>query len=776
MPISCILIGQDNLLIQCGQLLLDRNHHIQAVISSQPMIQSWCAKNNLHCVPTLSALRAESKPSVDYLFSIVNGTILKADDLILAKKGAINYHDALLPKYAGVHATTWSILNNEPYHGITWHMITEGIDEGDVVYQSGFPVTKQDTALTLNLRCFDEATAGFSTLIEQIETNTLIAKKQTPQDRTYYGLTHPLPYLGFINWATQSATVIEAQCRALHFGQYPNRVGTLKLQLQDSYVIVLKAEVATQLNTNTKAFGTILAIEPQGLLISTINEPIFIKHVLTLDGKTLSANELAKAYSLSINDQLPLIDELELKDNISLYKAALKYEPFWVQQLQNTLEHTLYSDRIFKPGQPTSLEPIHYKRCEQNSHIAFASVLIYLYRINNHENLTVYLSHEESLLCASLLPFTTDLHSILTGKEVIDLLTNQFEFIQKKTPFLKDTYLRHPILKGLSTVGLVTVGWGDSPIPEQSLLHFSLDTVNGLCIHHRVDPDFQGGAFCKVIEHLTSHISNLFHTLVNDPTQLIHDIVFLTKAEQNTLFTWGSGEYIPYPSHTIYTLFERNAKQATDKRAIIDENGITTYQQLKEKVDSYIALIESNAISSRICVTSMTDACASAIAVLTTGSLLSIYMTRDEKKALFFTPNSLMTQKHIINRGHWFAKHSKLSTESIFHTTADDPHVFPDWLTTFLIGCTLCFINHPDVTHIRLAPEELSCLLIDPLRVKAMKSLQYLLLTQSLKHTQATAALWRLLNPSSQFIVIKPMDTSKLQPNTHEVPQYASCI
>ena len=52
--------------------------------------------------------------------------------LALAARGAINFHDGPLPRYAGLNAPVWAILNREPAHGVTWHLIEGGIDEGDI--------------------------------------------------------------------------------------------------------------------------------------------------------------------------------------------------------------------------------------------------------------------------------------------------------------------------------------------------------------------------------------------------------------------------------------------------------------------------------------------------------------------------------------------------------------------------------------------------------------------------------------------------------------------
>ena len=76
---------------------------------------------------------AASDVAFDWLFSIANLEMIPESVLARAKAGAVNFHDGPLPRYAGLNAPVWAILAGETAHGITWHMIEGGIDEGDVL-------------------------------------------------------------------------------------------------------------------------------------------------------------------------------------------------------------------------------------------------------------------------------------------------------------------------------------------------------------------------------------------------------------------------------------------------------------------------------------------------------------------------------------------------------------------------------------------------------------------------------------------------------------------
>ena len=45
--ISCVLIGEGPLLVQCGDLLLSRRHRIKAVVSSSTAVRQWAEQQGI---------------------------------------------------------------------------------------------------------------------------------------------------------------------------------------------------------------------------------------------------------------------------------------------------------------------------------------------------------------------------------------------------------------------------------------------------------------------------------------------------------------------------------------------------------------------------------------------------------------------------------------------------------------------------------------------------------------------------------------------------------
>lgn len=67
----------------------------------------------------------------------------------LARYGAINIHDALLPRYGGFAPLNWALINGEREVGVTVHFMNEEFDMGDIVAQQRVPVEDKDTVAEL---------------------------------------------------------------------------------------------------------------------------------------------------------------------------------------------------------------------------------------------------------------------------------------------------------------------------------------------------------------------------------------------------------------------------------------------------------------------------------------------------------------------------------------------------------------------------------------------------------------------------------------------------
>lgn len=117
---SCFLIGEETLPIQCAELLLDSGHQIfigpqiLGLISPDGLIRDWAKEKGIfHIQPTDNLQAFLNRQPFDYLFTIVNNSVLPKKIIELPRQFAINFHDALLQQYAGVNSTSKALMQRE---------------------------------------------------------------------------------------------------------------------------------------------------------------------------------------------------------------------------------------------------------------------------------------------------------------------------------------------------------------------------------------------------------------------------------------------------------------------------------------------------------------------------------------------------------------------------------------------------------------------------------------------------------------------------------------
>ena len=95
----------------------------------------------------------------DFLFSFYFREIIGPEVLGLARRGALNLHGSLLPRYRGRCPVNWVLINGERETGVTLHYMEAKPDRGDIVAQRAVPIADDDTALSLNRKLGEAARA-----------------------------------------------------------------------------------------------------------------------------------------------------------------------------------------------------------------------------------------------------------------------------------------------------------------------------------------------------------------------------------------------------------------------------------------------------------------------------------------------------------------------------------------------------------------------------------------------------------------------------------------
>ena len=286
--VNSIIIGQGTLPVQCANIFA-KSAVVSAVCSPDSPLREWA---NTARVPHFSTLTtfaafAEAEP-FDYLFSIVNYKVLPQTLLRLPRRMAINYHDGPLPRYGGVYATTWALMAGETTHGITWHVMTDHIDAGDIVKQVTFLIAPQDTAYKLNLKCYYTAIDAFRTMLPDLISGRVRPEKQDLSQRSYFGYSRRPANDCLLSFAWP-AIQIDAFCRALDFENARNPIGTPKVIIGGRLLVCRRIELTNV--TSSQAPGTVIESTPM-LQVATSTEDIVIPALETIRGRQVSLEEL----------------------------------------------------------------------------------------------------------------------------------------------------------------------------------------------------------------------------------------------------------------------------------------------------------------------------------------------------------------------------------------------------------------------------------------------------------------------------------------------------
>ncbi|SMC29977.1 Formyl transferase, C-terminal domain, partial [Andreprevotia lacus DSM 23236] len=325
----CILIGETTLPEACAERLQAKGHEIAAVVTRDTRLQAWAQTRNIPQTASVGDLPALlAGQAFDHLFSIVNPDILPPALLAQVPGHAINYHDGPLPRYAGMYATSWALINGETRHAISWHLMQSQIDAGAVLQQTWFDIDPDDTALSLNAKCYAAALQAFDTLIDELAEGALAPQPQDTRLRSFFA-GNRRPEAGCsLDWSLPADKLADL-VRALQFGPYPNPLGTAKLLTSSGWYAVTQAEVLP--GQPEAVVGTVLASSEYGMDVATGSGTLRLSALTDLAGKPFKPADL----DCTAGTKLPLLPTAEAAQLSAAYAHSSQHEAYWRSEWQS---------------------------------------------------------------------------------------------------------------------------------------------------------------------------------------------------------------------------------------------------------------------------------------------------------------------------------------------------------------------------------------------------------------------------------------------------------
>lgn len=581
---QCVIVGTTHMCVSILKLLKEYHWNILSVVSKDPIVIAYCEKSKTKIVRDLQQI----KDKEFIIFSVINYTILSQDFLKSRKiKYAINYHDSLLPKYGGVNSTTWAIYNKESIHGVSWHLISSKIDEGDVIKQSSFVLDPHETAFSLNLKCSTEAVRLFGFLLDEFESGSLTLKKQDLRRKTYFGKSKIPENYGIIDFMN-SFEEIDRIRRSLYFGgkNYPNPVGSLKIWDGSDFYLVDSLDFIK----DEKAIpGKVYISSASSFSIGCAGGKLVIRDIRTSEGENISIKNTKFSKGAEIPCYCITQSEKEVLEKIKKSENKLVHSFF----LENSSQNLFFATEL------VSKNPDMYHRSlsigKQDFSLILSRVFLALFRFSD-KDICIPVKSEVNTKSRFLDKFMYKMSLVKLGTDQKSLSYGEFvSFIGKHLEggqfVLKDLPYRYHVEKFLSNLEIVlsnSVHLEEGALLERCRMRITITKKNIYIDGYEQDMEIINLIYSFIKYSINnSKLSN--KTIVNDCfSSLINEkrnhFLCYNKTTNNeltkSLFFEG---HLP----SFLDMFERKALHQPQVLALIIEGKKFNYNCLNEKANQF---------------------------------------------------------------------------------------------------------------------------------------------------------------------------------------------
>ena len=195
-----IFMGTPDFSVPVLQALVDAGHDVVAVYSQPPRpagrgkkdrpspVQSKAEALGLTVrypvsVRTDEALADFKSLNADIAVVVAYGLILPQSILDAPKKGCLNIHASLLPRWRGAAPIHRAIMAGDPETGVCIMQMEAGLDTGPVLIRHATPIGDTDTTLQLHDRL---SVIGAAAIVDALAELDQLVPKPQPEDGVTY--------------------------------------------------------------------------------------------------------------------------------------------------------------------------------------------------------------------------------------------------------------------------------------------------------------------------------------------------------------------------------------------------------------------------------------------------------------------------------------------------------------------------------------------------------------------------------------------------------------
>jgi methionyl-tRNA formyltransferase len=221
------------------------------------------------------------------------GRILPAAVLAAPRRGCLNLHASILPRYRGAAPINWAIVRGEKETGVSLMQMDEGLDTGPVFAVRSVPIGENETAGELYARLAELAATAVREDVPRVVRGELTATPQQAELATHAPILEKKD--GRIDWTKPAAEVHDhARGMTPWPGAFTHVGGKL---------LKVLATRRSPLRTHG-APGTIVAADSAGVLVACGDGPLEIVTAQVEGRKPLAARDLVSGRTLAVGTHL----------------------------------------------------------------------------------------------------------------------------------------------------------------------------------------------------------------------------------------------------------------------------------------------------------------------------------------------------------------------------------------------------------------------------------------------------------------------------------------
>jgi natural product biosynthesis luciferase-like monooxygenase protein len=584
--LNCVVMGDDTLLLQCGEMLIERGHRIVGVMTSSDAVESWAKRHGLPVFDAQGDLAAYAATlEYDWFFSIANLRVVPRAVWGKARVGAANFHDGPLPRYAGLNAPVWALLTGEREYGITWHAMTDGVDAGGIYVQKLFAVETDESALSLNTKCFEAGIEGFGDLLTQAESGRAVSQPQPLTARHEFRRTDRPAGDGTLDF-TQTTEAVVRTARALDHGPgYRNPVALPKIIVAGRAVAV--SGVQPHVANVGVAPGTVLSVSDDGAVVATADGAVIVSSVVAEDSEVRPVSAFLKAF-----DQIESLSAVRAEDVRAIAAELARHENYFAAKLRTAQDPDVLPSHVAGQVHEAGLAVVHIPARIADGQTGVAAVAAWAARSSTAERFEIAFRNDDIAgLCAQYpgyfaeqVPLSVSTVACETQSAFFDRIVAELAELASHRTFAADLVARSPGLRSLhSTLGIILTSAPASTTGLDGCAITVVVPVQGGQLSIAVDRSKVTDADARgVINRLATAVASY------DPASQapLGEVALMTDAERRVvLFDWNRSARSYDRSATVHGLFERQVDATPSAVAIVCEGRALTYAELDREAN-----------------------------------------------------------------------------------------------------------------------------------------------------------------------------------------------